>query len=208
LELVEDLSRNNWYRRVGKPVSDRILGLLLALLFLVPMVLLALFVLVYVGRPVIYRQERIGYGGKPFTLYKFRTMAHDRRTSEVPFVGPERRMIHKSDTDPRVGRAGAFLRKWSLDEIPQFLNVLKGEMSLVGPRPEMTKIVTGYEPWQHKRHQVKPGLTGLWQISNRSTLMRDCTELDIDYVDRCSAGLDLRILLATPLAVFGRSRGI
>jgi lipopolysaccharide/colanic/teichoic acid biosynthesis glycosyltransferase len=104
---------------------------------------------------------------------------------------------------------GAFLRKWSLDELPQFINVIKGDMSLVGPRPEMVEIVATYESWQHRRHAVKPGITGPWQISERGDKpLHECTESDLDYIDELGFAADLRILALTPLAALGVRRGI
>jgi lipopolysaccharide/colanic/teichoic acid biosynthesis glycosyltransferase len=123
------------YERYVKPVIDR-LGALVLVVAVAPMILAAsLAILVTMGRPVFLRQYRVGRHGKVFPLYKFRTMTPDRRRSQVDFDGPERRRTHKHPEDPRITPVGAFLRKWSLDEIPQFWNVVKGDMSLVGPVP-------------------------------------------------------------------------
>jgi lipopolysaccharide/colanic/teichoic acid biosynthesis glycosyltransferase len=160
------------------------------------------------GAPVILRQERVGKAGAVFTIYKFRTMQPDRRVRDLPGFGDERRQTHKHPNDPRLTPVGRFLRKWSLDELPQFWNVVRGEMSLVGPRPEMPKIVAGYEPWQHARHWVKPGITGLWQISERGErMMHECTETDLVYLDEISLKTDVKIMVLTPLAALGLKRG-
>ena len=145
--------------------------------------------------------------GVPFTMYKFRTMRPDRRAADLPFEGEDRRVRHKSPLDPRHTRCGRILRKSSLDELPQLWNVVRGDMSLVGPRPELVSVVKTYEPWQHQRHVVKPGLTGLWQVGRRdgNALMRDDTDIDLDYIRQLSIVVDLRILLTTIPAVLSRS---
>lgn len=156
--------------------------------------------------PVIYQQRRIGRYGRPFTMYKFCTMIPDRRQVRHPYAGTERRKAHKTATDPRVTRTGKFLRQTSIDELPQLLNVLRGEMSLVGPRPELPEIVGTYEAWQHQRHLVRPGITGWWQMHGRSDrMMHEHTELDIYYVQNISFGIDVRILLGTVRNLASRS---
>lgn len=196
------------YERFAKPAIDRVLAI--ALLIFVSPVLLACAIAVYrsMGRPVILRQERVGLGGQIFTLYKFRTMDPDRRSASVPFTGLDRRISHKRADDPRLTDVGRFLRKWSLDELPQLFNVLKGDMSLVGPRPELVDIVMRYEPWQHRRHAVRPGITGLWQTSERGhRMMHEATDVDLNYITNLSAIKDIRILASTPLAALGRRTG-
>jgi lipopolysaccharide/colanic/teichoic acid biosynthesis glycosyltransferase len=196
------------YERYLKPILDRI-GSILLLTVTAPLSLAAAgAVRITMGAPVILRQQRVGKSGAVFTMYKFRTMQPDRRITDVPDFGEERRLTHKHPNDPRLTPVGRFLRKWSLDELPQFLNVVRGEMSLVGPRPEMPQIVAGYEPWQHARHSVKPGITGLWQISERGDrMMHEATETDLAYVEQVSLATDLRILFITPLAALGLRRG-
>ncbi len=168
------------------------------------LVLIALAVLLDSPGPVLFRQQRTGQHGHPFDMLKFRTMLPDRRkTSGAPPAGvSERRQVHKSKCDPRVTRVGRFLRRSSLDELPQLWNVLTGEMSLVGPRPELPSIVARYEPWQHARHWVTPGITGWWQVNrDGSRLMHEATELDIFYVEHQSLTLDVLILARTVGAV-------
>jgi len=160
------------------------------------------------GRPAIFKQKRVGLNGQEFTLYKLRTMRPDRRQTTVPFDGIDRRVNHKSPDDPRHVPLGRFLRKWSLDELPQFWNVALGHMSLVGPRPELPHIVAKYESWQHRRHEVKPGITGLWQVSERGDVpMHEATGVDIEYVDSVSLKADIRILLLTVPAALGSQKG-
>jgi lipopolysaccharide/colanic/teichoic acid biosynthesis glycosyltransferase len=201
-----DARRGGTYGSVVKPVTD-FLGAVLLLLALLPvMLLVALTVRARMGRGVIYRQERVGRGGRTFTMYKFRSMHADRRTAQVPFEGVDRRLCHKRDDDPRHTDLGRFLRKTRLDELPQLCNVLFGHMSLVGPRPELTHVVERYEAWQHERHRVKPGLTGFWQVSDRCTgLALDGVDLDIDYLSQVSFLTDCRVLLRTIPVALSRS---
>lgn len=191
------------YERYAKAGFDRVAGVVLAVVAIPIFVVIALLIRVKLGKGVIYKQQRVGRHGKPFTMYKFRTMAPDRRQSAQPFAGPDRRVCHKRDDDPRHTPLGRFLRRASLDELPQILNVVRGEMSLVGPRPELPHIVERYEPWQHARHSVKPGITGFWQLSGRAGgLAYEGVELDLDYLSNLSFGTDLWVLLRTvPVAL-------
>ena len=142
--------------------------------------------------PAIFRQERLGKDEAVFRIYKFRTMHLNASGDDgtKPKAG-----------DERVTRVGSFLRRTSLDELPQFLNVLRGEMSLVGPRPEQLRLIERYQPWQRRRFAVKPGLTGWWQVNGRPQPMYDHVEYDLYYVDHCSFRLDLLILLRTAHAI-------
>jgi lipopolysaccharide/colanic/teichoic acid biosynthesis glycosyltransferase len=173
------------------------------------MLVIALVVRARIGRPIIFRQTRVGRGGMTFTLYKFRTMTADRRLGDLSTDNDERRLSHKRADDPRLTAAGRVLRRWSLDELPQLWNVLRGEMSLVGPRPELPSIVRRFEPWQHERHMVKPGLTGYWQVYARGDgrLMHELTELDIAYVHSVGLRTDLKVLLLTVPAMTGLKKG-
>jgi exopolysaccharide biosynthesis polyprenyl glycosylphosphotransferase len=170
-----------------------------ALVFLCPVLMLAaLMIRLDSPGPVIFRQQRVGRGGSPFRIYKFRTMRVDPVAEVRQFVTAEGTLRHKVRQDPRVTRVGRMLRKTSLDELPQLLNVLRGDMSLIGPRPELVQIVGSYEAWQHGRHLVRPGITGWWQVSGRSDKpMHEHTELDLYYVEHLSPSLDVRILLRT-----------
>ncbi len=188
-----------------KPAIDFV-GALLILLILTPVVLIsALAVKISLGSPVIYRQKRIGRDGEPFELLKFRTMIPDRRVARTEFNGEDRRKTHKSPGDPRVVPPGPLLRALRFDELPQLWNVLRGDMSLVGPRPELPEIVAGYEEWQHARHEMKPGVTGLWQVTGGDAPMHECTEIDLQYIEDVSFATDLKILLKTPIAMVRRS---
>ncbi len=201
--------RRGIYERLGKALIDRGVGLLLAVLTLPIVIPVAIAVFIDLGLPIFLRQERVGRNGKVFKVLKLRSMEPDRRSLRVPsFVGSDRRLNHKSEDDPRLTPVGKFIRKWSLDELPQLWNVVFGQMSLVGPRPEMVQIVERYEPWQHARHQVKPGVTGLWQISARGEVpMHEATHIDLEYVEAISFSTDLRILARTIPAALGSRTG-
>lgn len=156
--------------------------------------------------PVFFVQERVGQGGKTFPMFKFRSMYADAeaRRSEVESMSDREGVCVKLKRDPRVTPVGRFLRRWSLDELPQLLNVLRGDMSLVGPRPALVCEVAQYPDHAHGRHAVLPGITGLWQISGRADIGFDeMISLDMAYVQRVSVATDLRILLRTIGAVLG-----
>jgi lipopolysaccharide/colanic/teichoic acid biosynthesis glycosyltransferase len=143
------------------------------------------------GGPVFFKQRRVGRFGRHFTMYKFRTMRRDD-CGDAYKPGDAH--------DPRITRVGRVLRKLSIDELPQFLNVMRGEMAVVGPRPEMPFIVARYERWQHLRSLAPPGITGLWQTTVRSTVPLDrpeATLIDLDYVRRASTPLDLALVVRT-----------
>ena len=150
--------------------------------------------------PVFFEQRRVGRFERNFTILKLRTMAvahcDDRLSPTSPF-------------DRRVTRVGRFLRRFSIDELPQFINVIRGEMTLVGPRPEMPFVTAGYEPWQHLRHLAKPGITCIWQITHRSTIplnRPEATLMDIDYLHRKSPLFDGMLIIRTFVAIF-RQKG-
>lgn len=199
--------RRGAYERFAKRWVDLSLALMLLVLLSPVLLVIAALVRMRVGSPVIYRQWRVGLNGQEFRIYKFRTMIPDRRKVEAGFTGPDRRQIHKSPEDPRVMPFGRFLRRLSLDELPQFWNVVLGDMSLVGPRPELPEIVAEYEDWQHARHDVKPGVTCLWQLNHRDELLKDSTKWDLEYIGSVGFITDMKILLATPRAALFRSNG-
>ena len=172
------------YRVIGKRLFDLAL-IIAALPLLAPVAaVVALLVRRKLGSPVLFRQERPGLGGKPFVMLKFRTMT-DARDAAGELLPDEER------THP----FGQMLRRTSLDELPELLNVLKGEMSLVGPRPLLMRYLPRYTPEQYRRHHVLPGITGLAQVSGRNNLPWDEKfALDVHYADHCSLGLDIKIL--------------
>ncbi len=180
-------------------------GLLLALSPLLAAIALA----VKLGSrgPVLYRSERPGIGGAPFACFKFRTMYRDadQRQADLESLNEASGALFKIRDDPRMTRVGRFLRRYSLDELPQLGNVLRGEMSLVGPRPLPLRDFERLQPWHKKRYLVLPGITGLWQVSGRSELdFDDLVRLDFLYLERWSVFLDLTILVKTVPAVLGR----
>jgi lipopolysaccharide/colanic/teichoic acid biosynthesis glycosyltransferase len=185
---------------MSKRAFDLLFGLF-ALIFAIPfMVLSALMVYLEDGPPVIFRQKRVGKNGHLFEMLKFRTMVKDAEQlqSQVEKRDLDGNLIHKVRDDPRVTRVGRLLRRFSLDELPQLLNVLAGTMSLVGPRPEMPYLVETYQSWQHKRFAVLPGMTGWWQVTGRSDKpMHLHTEDDLYYIQNYSIWLDLEIIVRT-----------
>ena len=196
----------------GVPLSKRIFdGVFagVALLFFAPFIaLIALLIRVVEGGPVFFVQQRVGHGGRHFPCIKFRTMAVDADArlaallAEDPEIRAEWEATRKLRCDPRVSAIGRFLRKTSLDELPQFLNVLRGEMSVVGPRPIIDDEAVLYRAgfWEYK--SVRPGLTGVWQISGRSdTTFAERVRMDIDYVRNWSFGRDLWIVMRTVYTV-------
>lgn len=193
--------------RAVKQVAERA-GAASALVVLLPLLaLVAVAVRVDSAGPALFRQERVGQDGRRFTMLKFRTMRPGAAAQQATLVLSDQGagVLFKVHRDPRVTRVGSVLRRWSLDELPQLVNVLRGDMALVGPRPALPGEVARYEPDTHRRLAVKPGLTGLWQVSGRSDLSWDETvRLDLLYTDNWSLGLDLRILLRTAGAVLGR----
>jgi lipopolysaccharide/colanic/teichoic acid biosynthesis glycosyltransferase len=192
------------YERFVKPAIDKALALTLLVVLSPIMAVVAVLVKFSLGSPVLLRQKRVGRNGQVFELHKFRTMHADRRSEEVvvEFDGSDRRRTHKHPDDPRLTLVGRTLRKWSLDELPQLLDVLSGKLSIVGPRPELVGIVNKYEPWQHARHAVKPGLTGLWQVTARGEgEMHEHTDLDIEYIQNLSFRNDMNIMLRTLPAI-------
>jgi exopolysaccharide biosynthesis polyprenyl glycosylphosphotransferase len=196
------------FQAAAKRACDLLVGGL-GLLLLAP-VLAAIALAIRLGSPgpVVFRQERVGLHGRPFTLRKFRTMVAgaDGMLESLRARNEADGPLFKLRADPRVTRVGRFLRRYSLDELPQLLNVLKGEMSLVGPRPPLAHEVAMYEDWQLDRLEVRPGITGLWQVSGRSELsFDDYVRLDLFYIENWSIAYDLFILSKTlPLLVSAR----
>jgi exopolysaccharide biosynthesis polyprenyl glycosylphosphotransferase len=187
-----------------KRVMDVLISASLLLLLSPFLTLIALAILLDSGRPVLFRQRRVGEDGKPFTMLKFRTMVIDaeQRLPELIDLASLDQPAFKIQNDPRVTRVGRFLRRTSLDELPQLINVLRGQMSLVGPRPEEEAIVALYDERQRGRLAVKPGVTGPMQVYGRSDLtFEERLAMERDYLDNLSLLTDLAILLRTPRAI-------
>ncbi|MBV8718294.1 MAG: sugar transferase [Chloroflexi bacterium] len=190
----------SWIKRVVDLAATS-LGLLL-----ISPILLAVAIAIKLDSsgPVFYRQVRVGKNGRQFGMYKFRSMIvnADRKLSDLREKNEASGPLFKMKDDPRVTRVGKFIRRWSLDELPQLFNVMRGEMSLVGPRPPIPAEVDEYEEWQLGRLRAVPGLTGLWQVSGRSEVpFHDMVRLDLHYIRNWSIGLDIEILLRTIPAV-------
>ena len=177
----------------------------LALLVLLPVFLvIAAAIAVVDGRPIFYSQTRVGRHGKHFTMYKFRTLDADADSQTDALAAANERTgpLFKLSDDPRATRTGQVLRRTSLDELPQFFNVLRGDMSVVGPRPALPAEVAQFPPDLRRREELPQGLTGLWQLDGRTNAdFGKYTELDLRYVDEWSLGLDLGLVLRTPVVV-------
>lgn len=183
-----------------KRLFDVVGSVLLLLLCSPLLVLIAIAIKLESPGPIFFLQERIGEHGQHFKMLKFRSMQQgaELRWQEVATRDDQGNLIHKRDNDPRITRVGQKIRRMSLDELPQLLNVLRGDMSLVGPRPEMPLLVAEYEPWQWQRFRVPPGITGWWQVNGRSDRpMHLHTEDDLYYIQNYSFWLDLKILVMT-----------
>jgi len=204
--------------RILKRTSDLVISSLAIALLLPLWLLIALLIKLDSRGPVFYTQERVGMDGRLFLLYKFRTMVADadaelHREYQRAFIagraeanlGNEQKPTYKLLADPRITRVGKFLRMTSIDEVPQLWNVLSGDMSIVGPRPPIPYEVEAYELWHRKRLDMKPGLTGLWQVSGRNRLpFEEMVRLDLFYIENWSLLLDLQIILRTGFVMLGR----
>ncbi|HVS02852.1 MAG TPA: sugar transferase [Thermoanaerobaculia bacterium] len=188
---------NRLYRRRGKRLLDLALTLPLLVLLAPLLGLVAVAVRLLLGSPVLFRQVRPGYQGRPFVLTKFRTMREARDASGALLPDGQ-----------RLTRFGRLLRRTSLDELPELIGVVRGDLSLVGPRPLLMQYLERYSPQQARRHEVAPGITGLAQVAGRNAVSwEDRLQLDVEYVDRLGLALDLRILARTVLFVL-RGRGV
>ncbi len=200
--VVQPAGNRSLGYRVFKRTVD-LLGALTLLVLLSPVLLVTYLVLWFTtrGKP-IFVQERVGHCGRLFRMYKFRTMVLDAERVQPQVKNEMDGPVFKNRQDPRVTRVGRILRKLSIDELPQLFNVLRGDMSLVGPRPPVLKEVVQYEPWQLQRLSVKPGLTCIWQVSGRNEIGFDrWVRMDLEYIRNQSWYLDLALLLKTPWAV-------
>lgn len=202
------LANGSWYRIYGKRVLDLLVSgglvILVAPLFLV----VALLIRLDSPGPIFHRTRRLAKGGGEYTLLKFRTMVPnaeqvlEQLLATDGAVRQEYEATYKIKNDPRVTRIGRFLRRWSIDELPQLLNVLMGDMSLVGPRQILSSEIVKYGEYGVKLITVRPGITGLWQVSGRSRLSyEERVRLDMQYIDELSLSMDLSILFKTPRAV-------
>lgn len=211
LRSVETVPSDAYAQGLWTRPLDLVAGTAVTLVFLPLIALLALVVRLDSGGPVFFRQERLGRHGRPFHMWKFRSMYHKsddgrhRADASAWFAAQPNGRAYKTLDDPRITRAGRFLRRTSLDELPQLFNVVRGEMSLVGPRPGIAYELEHYLPWYFERQRVKPGMTGLWQVSGRDRVSaKEMMTLDVRYVRERTFWLDLQILLLTIPALLGR----
>jgi len=192
-------------KRLIKGVFDRLIGGVALLVLSPAFAVIALAIRADDRGPVFFRQKRVGKNGQTFWLWKFRTMVVDaeERRAQLAALNEAAGVLFKMRRDPRVTRVGRWLRRWSLDELPQLINVVIGEMSLVGPRPALPQETARYGDHMQRRLKVPPGITGLWQVSGRSDLpWEEAERLDVRYVENWSVALDLQILWKTCAAVF------
>ena len=204
-EVIEN-KRNNALYEVIKRIID-IVASFIGLILLSPLMLIVSILIKLESKgEVIFKQKRVGLNGKEFYMYKFRSMVINAEElkaeleSKNEMSGP----MFKIKDDPRITKVGNLIRKTSIDELPQLINVIKGDMSLVGPRPSLQKEVEKFEPWMMERLKVKPGLTCIWQISVRNNIgFEELMKLDIKYVRERSFKLDMKLILKTVLVLFG-----
>ena len=216
LQVIEESAWREEGRQaylLAKRTLDILAASAVLLLVLPVLVLIALAIRLDSPGPVLFRQPRVGWKARTFTMFKFRTMRPEHRVGDASIAHPHRGTSLKSSANPRITRLGRFLRRSSLDELPQLLNVLRGEMSLVGPRPEQVEMLAFYSPEHYRRHQAVPGLTGWWQVNGRCRRPDGALpEMDLaqkladdeEYIRRRSFWFDLGILLRTIPVVLGQ----
>ena len=204
-DKLKTLHRSDSLNKLIKNIEDVILLTFLGPLSVLIIIVTSIFVLLIDGLPIFYKQDRVGLNGRYFKIYKFRTMKDiDIDKSELEKLNERSKVVFKAKNDPRITNFGNFLRKSSLDELPQIINVLKNEMSFIGPRPPIIDEVKQYELKHLKRISVKPGITGLWQVSLRQDNDFDrWVAKDIEYIENWSLWLDIKIILKTVKEVIG-----
>lgn len=206
LEIESESSMEFSLYEVIKRLIDIVFSFI-GVIVLSPLFIIIAIIIKFTSKgPVFFSQKRVGRDGKEFKMYKFRSMVvnaeelKEKLAAQNEMSGP----MFKMKDDPRVTKVGKFIRKTSIDELPQLFNVLKGDMSLVGPRPSLPKEVAQFEDWMHKRLEVKPGLTCYWQVSGRNNIdFEDWMKLDIKYVDERSTWIDIKLIFKTMGVLFG-----
>lgn len=206
LGFEEESSMEFSFYEVIKRLIDIVCSFLGVLVLSPLFIIIAIIIKMTSKGPVFFSQKRVGKNGKEFDMYKFRSMVvnaeelKEKLAAKNEMSGP----MFKMKDDPRVTKVGKFIRKTSIDELPQLWNVLKGDMSLVGPRPSLPKEVAQFENWMYKRLEVKPGLTCYWQVSGRNNIdFEDWMKLDIKYVDERSTWIDIKLIFKTVGVLFG-----
>ena len=203
--IKENKAKLSFYEICKRAID--IIGAISGLLLLSPIIVIVACAIKFTSKgPIFFSQKRVGKNGELFDMYKFRSMVvnaeelKEKLAHQNEMSGP----MFKMKDDPRVTKVGKFIRKTSLDELPQLWNVLKGDMSLVGPRPSLPKEVAQFEKWMYKRLSVKPGLTCFWQVSGRNNIdFEDWMKLDIKYVDERNIWIDIKLIFKTVLVLFG-----
>lgn len=204
-EVYEEKKVSYFYQFTKRGID--IIGSFLGLVFLSPL-LLIVSIAIKLESPgdIVFKQKRVGLNGKEFNMYKFRSMVANAEelkkhlAEKNEMSGP----MFKMADDPRITKVGKFIRKTSIDELPQLINVLKGDMSLVGPRPSLPNEVAQFEPWMRKRLHVRPGLTCYWQVSGRNNIdFEDWMKLDIKYVNERNLFIDIKLIIKTVFVLFG-----
>lgn len=206
LGIENESTRGFSFYEVIKRVIDVVCSFV-GVLVLSPLFVVIAIIIKFTSKgPVFFSQKRVGRDGKEFKMYKFRSMVvnaeelKEKLAAQNEMSGP----MFKMKDDPRVTKVGKFIRKTSIDELPQLFNVLKGDMSLVGPRPSLPKEVAQFEDWMYRRLEVKPGLTCYWQVSGRNNIdFEDWMKLDIKYVDERSTWIDIKLIFKTVWVLFG-----
>ena len=206
LGIENESTRGFSFYEVIKRVIDVVCSFV-GVLVLSPLFVVIAIIIKFTSKgPVFFSQKRVGRDGKEFKMYKFRSMVvnaeelKEKLAAQNEMSGP----MFKMKDDPRVTKVGKFIRKTSIDELPQLLNVLKGDMSLVGPRPSLPKEVAQFEDWMYRRLEVKPGLTCYWQVSGRNNIdFEDWMKLDIKYVDERNLWIDIKLIFKTVGVLFG-----
>ncbi|WP_375539876.1 sugar transferase [Clostridium chauvoei] len=204
--MLQNIKERRYLYEASKRGLD-IIASLSGLILLSPiLIVIATLIKLESKGPIIFSQKRVGLNGKEFNMYKFRSMVVNaeelkkKLAEQNEMSGP----MFKMKNDPRITKIGKFIRKTSIDELPQLINILKGEMSLVGPRPSLPQEVKEFEPWMMKRLEVKPGLTCYWQVSGRNNIdFEDCMKLDIKYVETRCLLLDIKLIFKTFFVLFG-----
>ena len=202
----EDSNISKWYLILKRFID--IVGAIVGIIVLSPiLIIVAIFIKIEDSKgSIFFSQKRVGQNGKEFKMYKFRSMVHNAEELKENLLKQNERSgpMFKMKNDPRVTKVGKFIRKTSLDELPQLINVLKGEMSLVGPRPSLPKEVEQFKPWMLKRLSVKPGLTCYWQVYGRNNIgFEDWMNLDIKYVEERSLIIDIKLIFKTVFVLLG-----
>ena len=212
-DIIDDLTTyqntpKNYFQLKLKSFFDYYFSLMVLIAISPVLLLIALSIKIEDGGAIFFKQERVGLNGRRFKVFKFRTMVENAEELKSSLAGMNEQEgpVFKIKSDPRVTKVGKFLRETSLDELPQFINVLKGEMSVVGPRPPIPAEVEQYQRWQLRRLSMKPGITCIWQVSGRNDVKFDeWMKMDMDYIDHWSFTNDLKLIVQTVMVVFKRS---